>query len=234
MRISTIVTAILIIHSTCASAQIQNRFPVKSGEIPDQVIPFNVRYIFPEFKEGRATLRSGAISNQKFNYSCLLDEMQFITASGDTLAIAAPAELKSIQVDSTIFYYDRWYLKQIKKQGRYILAVKKSIVQLPGKKEAGYNSYSSTSSITNYSSIISGSKEYKLQANNETVFIPIEYYFLGDDFGRFNRADKRTFLNLFADKKKGVQEYIKQNKINFNNKEDVSALFDFCVEEVKK
>ncbi|MFT3748599.1 MAG: hypothetical protein QM768_09795 [Agriterribacter sp.] len=232
MRILMIAVTI-IIHSICALAQIQNGFPVKAGEIPDQVIPFNARYIFPEFKEGKATLRNGATSRQKFNYNCLLDEMQFITPAGDTLAIAAPAELRSIQVDTAVFYYDRLYLKQIKKQGKYILAVKKSIVQLPDKKEAGYNTYSGTSSITTYSSIISGSKEYKLQANNETIFIPVEYYFLGDEFGHFNRADKKAFFNLFTDKRKGLQEFIRQKKINFNNKDDIAALFDFCVDKAK-
>lgn len=231
-RILTI-AIIIILHSTWVLAQIKNGFPVKAGEIPDQVIPFSARYLFPEFKEGNATLRNGATSRQKFNYNCLLDEMQFISPSGDTLAIAAPAELRNIKVDSSVFYYDHWYFEQIKKHGKYILAVKKSIVQVPDKKGSGYNTYSSTSSITTYSSIISGSKEYKLQSNNETIFMPVEYYFLGDEFGHFNRADKRAFLNLFTDKRKGLQEYIKQNKINFNNKGDITALFDFCVEEAK-
>lgn len=230
MRLATFVLAILILHSANAFGQVQNGFPVKAGEIPDEVIPFHVRYTFPEFTEGSATLRSGTTSRQKFNYNCLLDEMQFIADSGDTLAIAAPAELRYVQIDSSVFYYYRGYLTQVKKQGKYILAVKKSIVQLSDKKGAGYGTYSGTSSITTYSSIISGSKEYKLRVNNEVIFIPMEYYFLGDEFGHFSRADRKAFLNVFTEKRKGVQEYIKENNTNFNKPEDVMRLFGFCTE----
>lgn len=225
---TTIALIGLLLYSACTLAQIKNGISVKAGEIPDEVIPFNMRYEFTAFKQGTATLRSGTSSTQSFNYNCLLDEMQFITNSGDTLAIAAPAELRAVTIDSSVFYYHKGYLKQLKTKGNYILAIKKAITQVPDKKKAAYNTYSGTSSISTYSSVVSGDRAYALQVNREVIFVPVEFYFLGDSYGNFRRADKKTFLQLFSEKRVGIQEYIKEHNINFNKLQDIYKLFEYC------
>src|SRR5450432_2843212 len=86
-----------------AAAQTGKAYPVKVGEIPGEVLPNEAMYLFPSFKSGTAWLRDGTSSTQRFNYNFLLDEMHFLGARGDTLAVADPALIKSVVIDSMVF-----------------------------------------------------------------------------------------------------------------------------------
>ncbi len=223
-------TMVLYMFLCCTMlfAQTEKKYSVTAGEVPDRVIPFDVRYAFPAFMEGVAELRTGAALQYKFNYNYLLDEIQFVTASGDTLAIAEPASLKKVRIDSAVYYYRKGYIRELKNKAGYILGMRRLIIQAPDKKQGGYDVYSGSSSITNYSSIISGNKAYALEVKRDALFMPSIQYFLGDEFGNFEKADKKTFLRVFEEKKNGVQEYIKENNINFNIAADIALLFEFC------
>lgn len=211
------------------TAQTEKRYPVKVGEIPDKVIPFDVRFAFPHFINGFAELRNGTISTYKFNYNYLLDEMQFITLSGDTLAIADPATLKVVKIDSSIFYYNKGYIKVLRNNEQYILGVRRGIIQVANKQEGGYNTYSGTYATTTYGSMISGNKAYTLEVKKDALFIPVTNYFLGDAFGNFEKVSKKSFIKMFGEKKKGMHEFIKTNNINFIREEEIIKLFDYCI-----
>lgn len=225
-----IVVAGLLLFIISASAQTQKIYSVKSGEVPDHVIPFEVRYAFPAFSTGSAFLRNGSVSEMRFNYNILLDEMQFLTNANDTLAIAAPEELKYVSIDSSIFYYDKGYLKQVIKAGDFVLAVRRGLTVISDGKESGYNGYSNTGSITTYNRIVSGNRAYALEVKRDALFSPFVEYFLGDQYNHFEKANRKSFLSVFSDKKKDIQHYLKVNKVNFNDEADLVRLLKYCTE----
>ncbi len=134
-------------------AQTEKMYSVKMGEIPDEVIPAEVIYLLPGFTQGIVFFKDGSSSTQRFNYNSLLDEMHFINERGDTLAIAEPALIKTVEIDSIKFYYDLGYVQQIFTQGNYKLAVKQKWKQIPDKKTGGYDTRSDIASIKTYSTI---------------------------------------------------------------------------------
>jgi len=227
LRISVVAAGISLIAIT-ASAQSQKLYPVKSGEVPDHVIPTEVRYAFPEFRPGTAFLRNGSASKMRFNYNILLDEMQFLTNANDTLTIATPEELKCVSIDSSIFYYDKGYLRQLAKAGEYILAARRGLTVMSDGKESGYNGYSNTGSITTYNRIVSGNRAYALEVKRDALFSPFVEYYLGDQYNHFERANRKSFLNVFSDKKKDIQHYLRENNVSFNNETDLMKLLEFC------
>ena len=149
MRVLLILIACLWYNNYCA-AQAQKRYIVKAGESPDEVIPGEAKYILPAFTEGTAFLRSGASVKQRFNYNYLLDEMQFLNVNGDTLAIADPALVKYISIDTLVYYYDKGYLRQITNTKSYKLAVKQQMIQIPDKVGTAYGGSSGSSAVTTY------------------------------------------------------------------------------------
>ncbi len=121
-----LILAVCIFCVAKGSAQTEKMYSVKMGEIPDKVIPGEATYLLPGFTQGLVFFKDGTSSKQRFNYNSLLDEMHFINEHVDTLAIAEPALIKSVEIDSIKFYYDTGYIRQVFTQGNYKLVIKQN------------------------------------------------------------------------------------------------------------
>ena len=209
-------------------AQATKFYPVKVGEIPNEVLPREAMYLSDEFTDGIVYLRDGTSSFQKLNYNFLLDEMHFLTEAGDTLAVADPLQIKSVVIDSMIFYYDKGFVREIYKTGNYKLVVKQQMVQVADKTRGAYDAASGASSIGTYGFINNSSQIYRLQVKKDVFFEKIITYYLSDGYNHFVKADKKNFNVVFPDKQ--ISLYIKQHKINFNKEEDLQALLQFCTQ----
>lgn len=229
MRISVAIV-LLILVAQSMYGQTRRGYPVNAGQSPGKVIPDSAKYLLPAFTEGTAFLRSGGSLPMRFNYNYLLDEMQFLNAKGDTMAIADPATLKKIVLDSIIFYFDKEYLKEIERAGNYKLAVWESLVQTPYKTEGAYGTKTASSSIESFSRIYANGKEFKLQVQKDVLFVKVVDFYMGDAYDHFSKANKKAFSNLFSLKKEELDAYIREEKINFNSEEDLKKLLYFCAE----
>ncbi|MBX3240540.1 MAG: hypothetical protein KF679_11530 [Chitinophagaceae bacterium] len=202
---------------------------MKSGEVPQKVLPAEAVYYFPGFVTGEATLRAGGKATQKFNYNYLLDEMQFLTVTGDTMAIAEPHLVMVIKIDSVSYYFDKGYLRELCQSNGYTLALRERLVQGDFKKESAYGTTSGTSSINSMEGISVGNNQIvTLEARREIFFIKRNAVFIGDRYNRFVRANKKGFASVFPEKKKAMEAFIGEQKINFNNLEDLQKLLAFC------
>lgn len=226
-----IVVAGLLLLCLSAQAQFREMYQVKSGESPVETIPLKAQFFLPEFKRGTAFLRNGTHTYQTFNYNHLLDEMMFIVPSGDTLAIAEPKELEYIQLDSAVFYYDKGYLREVEKAGIYKLVERERLIQFFDKVEGAYGTTSGSYAVTTYSNIYNAGRNYKLTVKRDVVFARIKVFFVGDQYNRFHKADKKGFADLFPDKKEAILEYIKNEKLNLNDAGDIEKLFRFCTKD---
>ena len=229
MRVAAMV-ALFILFVQHILAQTQKGYPVKAGQSPSHAIPDQAKYLLPSFTAGTASLRSGGSVRSRFNYNFLLDEMQFLDPKGDTLVIVDPATIKKIAIDSIIFYYDKVFLKEIEKAGTYKLAVQESLVQIPDKSEGAFGTKTSTAAIDAYATIDAEGKQFKLVVKQDVLFIKAANFYLGDAYDHFFRASKKAFTNVFSSKKEGLNRYIKDEKINFNNESDLKKLLHFCTE----
>jgi hypothetical protein len=225
----TYMKLLLIFFVACfntAIAQQSQFYPVKMGEIPTQVLPNEAMYAKPAFTRGTAFFRDGTASEQKFNYNFLLNEMHFIGAAGDTLAIAEPVLLKSVVIDSTVFYYEKGYLQEMLKAGKCILAAKRQTVQVVNQKRGAYDATSETGAIKTFNSVILSNQNYKLQVRTDALFQQQVDYFIGVSGNSFVKANRRNFHLLFPEK--DIKNYLKDNSINFNKPDDLKALLQFC------
>lgn len=209
-----------------ATAQKSKAYPVKVGEIPNQVLPVEAMYVSPLFKSGTVFFRNGTTTTQQLNYNFLLDEMHFIGEKGDTLAVAEPVLLTSVAIDSMVFYFDKFFVRQVYKKGNYKLAIRQQMVQMADKTRGGYDAASGSSSITTYGTITNSSQIYHLQVNKDVMFEEMDSYYLSDGFNHFFKADKKNFLLLFPDV--NISKYVKDNKVNFYNLEQLKLMLNYC------
>ncbi|HRO44642.1 hypothetical protein [Agriterribacter sp.] len=229
MRVLLILIACFWYNNDCAG-QAQKRYIVKAGEAPDEAIPGEAKYIFPSFTEGTAFLRSGASVKQQFNYNHLLDEMQFLNTGGDTLAIADPGLIKYISIDSLVFYYDKGYLRQVVQIRSHKLAVKQQMIQIPDKVGTAYGGSSGSSAVTTYSSIYASDKVHRLKVDRDVLFQTVTSWYIGNQYNRFEKADKKGFYNIFPSNRDAIRKYIAKNNPDFNKEADLEQLLRFCTE----
>ena len=179
-------------------------------EQPD-TIPHNMLYDLPAFTEGIIFMKDGSSDKYLFNYNCYLKEMQILSDSGDTLKLTEPLLIERIEIDSFIYYYQNGYLRQIATHNRYKLAAKKEIILIVKK---GYST--------------SGFGEGVTVSSKGITYKPAFYYYIGDRYNNFVKANKNGFLKLFSERKNELHSYIKIHNTNFSKEKDVLDLFLFC------
>lgn len=219
--------SLFLLSVAIAAAQTNKRFLVKSGEVPEKIIPVEEIYFFPSFTNGTATLKNGSKSTGKFNYNSFAEELLFLSGN-DTLAIAEPGLLRKVEIDSIVYYYDKGYVRQLLKAGDNTLAVKERLSMGDRRKSGAYGTTSGTSAIDNYTNIYRDGRAFQLELKEDVLFKKEYTLFIGDAYGHFVPADKKGFYDVFAEKRGIISDYIKGEKINFNNPDDVKKLFLYC------
>ncbi len=204
-----------------------NAYTVKPGESANKALPADVQYHYPQFTQGTVFFRDGTASNATLDYNLLSGEMQFIAPKGDTMAVSNEATIKYILIDSDTFFYDKTFLKLIDGNATAKLAQKEVLVIGDVKKSGGYGLLSSSSSITTISSINSNGRVTKLTENKQIILSKKVTYYIGDAYNHFLPTSKKNIIKLFGKKQAAIEQYFKDNKVLFNNEEDLKALIKF-------
>src|SRR5215218_7448947 len=94
-----------LISATSLSAQTKTYITVEAGNNIMDMLSTRDVFFYPHFTDGKVFLRDGTSATGKLNYSRLVDEMHFINASGDTLALTNEKNIKCIVFGSDTFFY---------------------------------------------------------------------------------------------------------------------------------
>lgn len=186
-------------------------------------------YLFPSFTDATVKLKKGELIS-KMNFNLLICQMQFINEHGDTLNIARPADIDTIALDSSLFFY--------KDEGYYEIFAAADFVKLAVVRKVSYEALKngafglashSGAGIESYTSFISQSGEKQLVLNEDVNILKETTYFLIDSNGEKLKANKSNFLKLFSKDKQLIEAYLKQSKFNFDKQSDLKKLFHFCI-----
>ena len=162
------------------------------------------------------------------NYSCLIDHMLFIDPKGDTLAITDAQTIKYISLDKDTFFFNEGYLRQVTSNGSVKLAEKRVWELADIRKIGSHNRPATTFAVNSYSSLIDiFGKSHDLVMNEDLVLRKRSIYFFGDDYYHFTHSDKKNFLSLFPKQHNALTQYLKENKVKFDNGEDLQKLIQF-------
>jgi len=225
-----ILSIVLIYISDCfAIAQEPKDVRIRSGEDPALGFSAYGFYRFPTFNKGFVFLKKGGTSAARLNYHILNDEIQFISANGDTLALADPLSISYITIDSSWFYYSNGYLEVIANHASLKLA-RKLRLNMRTEKIGGYGQPSPSGSIRTPNKIIRGSTGQDLNVNQDIIIHKEFNYYWLDQYNTVLKATKVNLLKLLdPDKKVTVEEYLKKNKVDFNNELDLQKLLNYSL-----
>ena len=165
------------------------------------------------------------------NYSRLIDQMLFIDQNADTLALANEKTIKFIAVNLDTFYFDEGYVRLITDYGDVKLAEKQIWVVADTRKIGTHNRPTSTVAVTSLSSYtddaIARARSYDLIINEDMVIRRETHYYFGDEYNRFVRTSKKKLLLLLPKEELSIENYLKENKVNFDKKDDLEKLAQY-------
>ena len=225
-----ILLSFILIGSANLSAQDTTLVTIKAGNKVSDVLTHDEIYFYPQFTMGEIFLKEGKKIVVDMNYTRIFDQMLFINHKGDTLALADVKNIKLIVIEQDTFYYDQGYVRLIADYGYVKLSEKQAWVVADVRKIGAYNTPTNTVAVTSLTAYTNGqdaAKSKDLILNEEIVLRRETQYFFGDDYNNFVHAAKKKLLNLFPKDERAIENYLKDNKVDFNKKEDLEKLAQF-------
>jgi hypothetical protein len=211
-------------------AQDSTLVTVKAGEKIEDVLKSSDIYFYPQFVYSKILFKDGKVADPYMNYNRLYDQMLFISEKGDTLALTDVKNIEFIVNDWDVFYYSGGYLRLIADDTVIKLAEKQVWTVADVRKMGTHNTPTNTVAITSVGYFSNGqdaAKSKELILNAETLLRKETQYYFGDQYNHFVPASKKRLLNLFHKDERKIENYLNENKIKFDRKDDLLKLCQF-------
>jgi len=221
------VLPLVLLVCCCTTHAQDSTIIVKAGTSFNESVSITDLYEYPQFVYGKVFFRQGDSTTAMLNYHRLSEEMQFIDLKRDTLKIANADMIKSIRISNDLFYYDHGYVKLIKDNNTIKLASKQTLRVSAKNKIGAYNMASPGSAIDSYSSLTIDHKNYNLAIREDITLTKRTEYYFGDKYDHFFLANKKNVLRLYPKQEKAVTAFLKENNIDFNNRDDLEKLLQY-------
>lgn len=220
-----LVTALLLHVNNYAQDE---QWVVKNNDNVKEVLGDSVIFMYPRFTPGSVYFRDGKVSKAALNLNLLNGEMQFISLSNDTMALADEGTIKYIVINTDTFYYSKVFIELVYGNAEAKLGKIIAIKPVNMKKTGAYEAVSSVSSINSASSFYNTTSSVaKLGGEREIALHKETVYFIGDGFNHFLPAMKKNIYEMFNTRKTSIETFIKENKIELSKEEDLVKLIDF-------
>lgn len=231
MKNLLLVTGFLFLYY-CSAAQ-QESIRVKAGEDIAQAFSTNGFYRFPEFRNTTFKLKDGKIAAAKANYNFLYSEIQYINSKGDTMALDGPENMENISIGDVHFIYDKFYMEIVQDADSLKLA-KRVVVRINTEKKGGYGESAPAASIDNMRNLFTSSGVYNLSLSYDVTITKTNTFFWLDQKNNASLATQKNIIKMLTSPGKPlVEEYIKQNKIEFNKEESLTLLLQYAAPYAK-
>lgn len=173
-------------------------------------------YTYPQFTEGIVVFKNGKGGKSRLNYCLLSNEMLYIDARRDTLALSNENDIKLVSLGKDTFYYhSKHFIQQLKNYGWLKIAQLKSIKEVDRKKIGAYGETITGATATLTSLNIS--KLYiQLGTADKITMVKETKYFVSNGTGNFSALTKNNVLKLLPpDKVAAAYKYLNTTEVDF-------------------
>ncbi|MEM6841275.1 MAG: hypothetical protein AAF632_03540 [Bacteroidota bacterium] len=222
-----------------ALAQATKFFRVDIGEVPVEVLPKEGHYHFADFRRGKVIFHNGQTATAKLNYNRLYQEMQFVDRRQDTLSIVDNPPVKEVVVNQARFYFhpQYGYLEEVERFENCTLAGSQRL-QLVRDEDLG-----SSSSIdgffgrsgagnpippsTGLDRSLTEREFYRQPAAQPLTLALLTTYYFMDFNSHWHPARKSSLRRIFPGHQRSIEQFLRENKVNFNDAQDLIKLLHF-------
>ncbi len=215
----------IVINCNFLNAQQKTTVNVQSEVQYDKIIPKEMVYEYENFKKGKLYYNSGIVADNEFNYNLVTGKLLFKDKSGRELEFAFPDKINMVLIDSTYWMSVTDGLgKVVYNEDNLVLIKYRATVCTDIRKEGAFGAASSTSAITNITSIQgSGGRRLGLLVKGEYDFeVKVIYYLIYGD--KIETADAKGFRKIFPQNKKEINSVLKSKKLDLTKETDIIGL----------
>jgi hypothetical protein len=174
----------------------------------------------PKFTKGIVYFKDGSKSSSLLNFNTLYQEMLFISQGKDTLAISQPETVDKIVVEGKTFYFQKEYLRSVKRGQNFEIVEKPFFAFSDVKKNGAMGTKNSTMSIDAVKFSQSRAMgEARMVANDIITFRKTSWYYFRQNKEAFLLVNKRNLTKVYGKDK--VQEYMKNSCVDFDKLVDI-------------
>jgi hypothetical protein len=227
-------------------AQENQRYKVKEGMRPRDVLKFSDIYLFPAFTSGEVRFRNNRVGKGSMNYNRFTREIDFINGK-DTLELADPETIKSITIGKNIFYYqvDIGYIQYLAGTGDATFGKMETFQVADRRRQRtstpnGTPNYfvtpgssggvNSGTPAANIGGLANGSMLSMIE-HIDIIYYKKNEYFFANKNGFFLAPNKKNIARIYPKKKNIISSYLMDNKVDFDDEESLRNLFAAITEK---
>lgn len=187
-------------------------------------------YVLPQFEECHIYYKDGSMVRSVLNVCAFDNSVRFINGK-DTLKLRSVDNVDCILSEQRKFVNRDGAVVEVLREGAdYVLAERKRLKISEPKQDSGYGAVPASSSAK-----IAANDDYSIHESHSYGFlvsvdysVSYDYYLISPD-SELIRSRKSSFIKAFPKLKDGINSVVKSRKIDFDKKEDVIWLYEYCL-----
>ena len=220
----------ICILSCCNALQAQDVIHHQRGEDLQQHLNDSIKFVVPEFQAGVIVFKDGTYSRGPVNISTIEQCIYFINDAGEYQVLTNESEVNRVSIKGRSFVKSKYgYVELLQTLDEVMLGAVRRVSFFETEKKGAYGSKSQTTAVTTVGSLYGSGQFYTLGVDQDTPFKYKVIPYLYKD-NRVLLSNTKNFQKCFPDKKEQIESYLKDNSVNFENLEEVTALFKALAE----
>jgi len=192
-------------------------------------------YVFTDFQNGAVYFKNKKIIGGILNYESVNKKMVF-KQNGEILELATPENVDSVSISGRTFvsYSKGEFFEKVAIEKGY-LYIQYNSKKFVSAKQVGFGGYSelSNSKSISASSLDGGqtvSNDYtQMTSADQFRTNTIIFYWIKRKNDFLNVSSQSQLIKAFPAKKQKIQEFVIENKINFESIDDIKKIINLCL-----
>lgn len=195
----------------------------------DKSESISMHYVLPDFVKGLVKLKSGKTEEVVMNYNKVTEEMIYDNG-GTKLAMTNLESIDTVYLGSRRFIPHGKIFYEVLINDNISLFIKHKCNLLQAGSPSGYGGTSETSATNSISILVGSGSMYKLELPKEYHVKDASQFRISKDNSEYIIANQKQFLKIFPKQSEELEQFIKQNKLNVKNQDDLIILVAKCNE----
>lgn len=216
----------------CLSVSVLVQICISSGlRAQTDKLKYHEQFLFPEFMSGKIAMKTGKDFDMILNYNIISEKITFIQR-GKIFDLTNPGSVDTIYLHNRKFIPVGKVFYEVLAEAPFVLFVQhKGIVKEPTRTDS-YGSLSEASSSSSLKYLTDGSDLNTLTDQNLIIKKEDVYWIRRNDSIQ-SFKDATQFVKIFPDIKSEIRVYIRQNKLKFENSDDILKLVNYSNNLIK-
>lgn len=227
MRI-LIVLIMMATLALTASAQQKMTVLAKGDTTLEGSLPPDMIFAFDGFREATIVANNGSETKTKVNIHLYTGEVYFLTNANQILVLAYPEEISRILIGNSVWIQLKGVFWEVMRESGGVSLVSSRKTRLVNtRKESGYGTMSSASSVGRMSTVVTPGNQIAtpLPVGEYDFSTSTEYMLIKD--GKGSVANASAFRKYFPLRKKEIDAFLKDTRIDFKNGDDLLKVLEF-------